>query len=258
MTKILITGVSSGIGRELAKQLVARGDFVWGISRRKKLLLELKNDLEDSKKFNFSSLDVTKLVEWRRLISRMRQDRFVPKVVIFNAAILENDLRTGNGINLAVTRKVMETNYFSILSGLDELMKFIKKKTKIIFIGSSAAFKGSGEAGVGYSGSKAALNSAFESLHQRFGETYDFKIIHFGPVKTDMVPFNGKVMFMQSAEEAAGAIINAIDSTNKIFYSPWPLFFVLRLIKLLPSRIYLAVLRMIDSVHQKNRKESSW
>ena len=257
MRKFLITGVSSGIGKALTVELIKRGHSVWGIARRKNLLIELKKDLGNSKDFLFSSLDVAKSTDWRILISRMRSSKYRPQVVIFNAAILENDIRVNNSIDLATTRKIMETNYFSILSGLNDVMKFLKKKTKIIFIGSSAAFKGSGQAGVGYSSSKAALNSAFESLHQRLGKTFDFKIIHFGPVKTAMVPFSTKVMFMQTPEKAAEAVIRAVDSENHIFFSPWLLFFFLRLIKLLPSRLYLTVFNYIDSVHQRHRKQTS-
>ena len=34
MKKYFITGVSGGLGLELMKQLVARGDFVYGVSRK--------------------------------------------------------------------------------------------------------------------------------------------------------------------------------------------------------------------------------
>jgi len=45
--KILITGASSGIGRELAKQLVKDGHVVWGVARRENLLNDLKKELGD-------------------------------------------------------------------------------------------------------------------------------------------------------------------------------------------------------------------
>lgn len=37
MDRILITGVSSGIGRALTKRLIADGQTVWGIARRQNL-----------------------------------------------------------------------------------------------------------------------------------------------------------------------------------------------------------------------------
>ena len=43
--KILITGTSSGIGRELARQLAEAGHQVWGIARRKDLLESLRHEL---------------------------------------------------------------------------------------------------------------------------------------------------------------------------------------------------------------------
>ena len=257
MTDYLITGVSTGIGRVLTKELIDKGHRVLGIARREKLLLNLKEELNGSKKFNFIKHDIAQPGSWNRIASQMRRMKFLPQVVIFNAAILDNDLSETKLINLKSTNKIFETNFFSNLRAINELIKLVKPKTKFIFIGSSSAFKGSGEEGIGYSASKAALNSAFESLHQRFGKTYDFKIIHFGPVKTAMVPFNSKILFMRTPEQAAMVIINAIDSNNHIFYFPQSLFIFLRFIKLLPSPVYLWVLNLIDSIHQKNQKKPS-
>jgi len=48
-SRVLITGVSSGIGRELTKQLVVEGDSVWGVARRKELLINLKKELKGAK-----------------------------------------------------------------------------------------------------------------------------------------------------------------------------------------------------------------
>ena len=45
MKKAIIIGASSGIGRELAKLLAKNGYEVGVISRRKKLLEDLKNEL---------------------------------------------------------------------------------------------------------------------------------------------------------------------------------------------------------------------
>ena len=184
----------------------------------------------------------------------MRRKRFIPDVLIFNAGILENDYLTDGRIDINITKRIMETNYIAVLLGFSELIKFTKKRAKIVFIGSSLAFSGRGESGVGYASSKAALNSAFESLHQRLGNKYDFKIVHFGPVKTDMVPFNHKVMFMQTPEQAARAIIKAIYSEGHIFYFPWMLFLILHLIKILPSPLYLSVLDLLNALHKRNRK----
>lgn len=254
MSNILVTGASSGIGRELVKKLINQGDEVWGVARRGQLLLELKKSLPYPQKFHFSTLDISKPIAWPHLISQMRSARFIPQVVIFNAAILEDDIQTDKSIDVVITRKIMETNYFSILFGLNRLMTFLKKNTQIIFIGSSTVFKGSGQIGIGYSSSKAALNSAFESLHQRFGKIHNFKIIHFGPIRTDMVPFNSKILFMKTPQQAAAVIVKATNSPKHIFYFPRLLFFLLHLIRLLPSFMYLFVIGRIEASHKKNRK----
>ena len=57
MKNVLITGVSSGIGKALTKLLLTKGFRVWGIARRKELLLELKKELH-SDKFIFTAADI--------------------------------------------------------------------------------------------------------------------------------------------------------------------------------------------------------
>lgn len=254
MTRVFITGASAGIGQALTESLIDSGYAVWGIARRQKSLLNFKNDLTHSQNFRYSSLDVTDAKGWRQLISKMRSQKFSPQVVIFNAAILEKDYLPDGTIDIASIRRMMETNYTSLLSGFNELRRIIKKNTQIVFIGSSSAFKGTGEEGIGYSGSKSALNSAFESLQQRLGKKYHFKIIHLGPVKTTMVPFNSKILFMRSPQQASQAIIRAINSPGHIFYYPWLLFIGLRLIKILPASLYLSALNLINNLHKKHLK----
>lgn len=254
MGKYLITGVSSGIGRELVKKVIGHGDSVWGIARRKNLLANLKKELGNNKYFQYSAVDISKPQTWKRIITQLRRKKFQPQIVIFNAAIFRNDFVGKGTTNLETTRELIETNFFSILSGVNELLKIVEPKTKFIFIGSASAFKGGGEEGIGYCASKAALSQALESLHLKHHPKYDFKIVHFGPVDTDMLPLRKKVHFIISAEKAARHIMESVDSPDHIFHYPRLLFLFLRLIKVLPAPLYLMILGKIDALHRQNKK----
>lgn len=254
MKRYLITGVSSGIGRELTKELIKRGDRVWGIARRTRLLISLKKELGETKSFRYSALDIIRPKSWTKVVDQMRSVRFSPQIIVFNAAIFSNDFSPEGNIDVSSTRKIIETNFFSILTGLNELFKFVKPKTKFIFIGSSSAFKGGGEEGIGYCVSKAAISQTMESLHLKHKSRYNFKIIHFGPVTTDMLPLRNGIHFVISASQAARHIIESIHSHRHIFHYPGRLFFFLRFIKILPTSIYLRILSTIDALHKKNKK----
>lgn len=57
--RILLTGASSGIGRELAIQLVQRGAHVFAIARRRERLEELAREINRPELFAFRETDVT-------------------------------------------------------------------------------------------------------------------------------------------------------------------------------------------------------
>lgn len=254
MSNFLITGVSSGIGKALTKQLISADHKVWGIARREKLLQKLKSEVDVPSRFFYSKIDLSQKGAWRNLISQMRATRFTPQIVIFNAAVFIKDYQQGKP-NLRKARKSFEINFFSTLAGFNELLTQVKPRTQFIFINSSSALKGSGAEGVGYPASKAALSIAFESLYQKYKHRFYLQIIYFGPVDTTMSPTKSRIIAPLSPDRATNRIIKTVNSKQAVTYSPWYLFFLLRAIRLLPTNFYLTILSLIDRLHYKSLKK---
>lgn len=236
MKNVLITGVSSGIGKALTKLLIAEGFRVWGIARRKELLLKLKEELH-SDKFFYTASDIKAENFWDNLIKGFNKKNFVPQEVVFNAAVNENDLV--DGINLEKTQEMMEVNFFSILKGVEIIIKNYSKKLHFIAISSTSAFKGNHKEGIGYAASKGALSIAFESLFQKyFRSRVGFTTVFFGPVKTGMIRFIKAPPLTLTADKAAEYILNAINEGRPFYHYPKISFFMLSLMRLLPNQVF--------------------
>lgn len=249
MAKYLITGVSSGIGRALTKKLINNGNMVWGIARREKLLRSLKKEI-DSKKFTYTMGDQAKNRIWQSLLKQFKRRKFNPDVVIFNAAISENDLK--DGINISALEDIMEINFLGIMRGINILLPFVKPAVQMIAISSFSALKGSGVEGIGYAASKAALSVGFESLYQKYKDkNIIFKTIYFGPVYAGMGPFKKYPLFVLSEGQAVKFIISSVKSKKVLYYYPKSIFFIMKLIKLLPSGIYFKILSKMESFRLK-------
>lgn len=239
----LITGVSSGIGRELTKQLIERGHKVYGVARRKKLLLDLQKELKKSPNFYFSVMDVSSALGWKKLIISLQKAHYKIDCTIFNAGIYQNDLEPD--IESQITRKQMEINFFGVILGVESLLKYLKKG-QFIAISSSSSFKGNANEGVGYGASKAALSVAFESLYLKFKNSpYLFKTVFLGPVGTSMLR-KKRSFITKSVPDTAEYIINSINQDKRLFYYPFYLFFLLKLIKNLPQSLYFKILSFIS------------
>lgn len=247
MKKILVVGASSGVGRALVERLVLKGYVVWGVARRVDLLLDIKKKLGSN--FYFSGCDISEEKDWSKLTAALYRKKFIPQTVIFCAAILENDLSPK--FNTQLLRKIININFFGIIIGVEALLRIVKPKTQFIAISSSSAFKGSGEEGMGYAASKAALSSAFESLYLKYKDKMCFKTIYFGPIRTGMNPFAKRTPLVLSEKSAVDTIVAAISDRKIQYYAPWSIFFAISLAKLLPSFIYLHLLELIDQRFHK-------
>ncbi|MFJ8921950.1 SDR family oxidoreductase [Streptomyces sp. NPDC102415] len=78
-----ITGVNSGFGRELAEQLLARGDLVAGTVRREGSVDDLR--AEYGERFWLGHLDVTDLAQVRKVVDAAFDDLGRVDVVVINA-----------------------------------------------------------------------------------------------------------------------------------------------------------------------------
>ncbi len=250
MTKYLITGVSSGIGRSLTKKLIQKGGVVWGIARREELLKSLKKELLDNSSFIYSLADQAKDKDWKLLVEQFKRKKFIPHVVIFNAAFSENDLE--KPINLSSLEKMVEVNFLGVMRGINHLLPIVKNNTQFIAISTFSALKGSGVEGIGYAASKAALSIGFESLYQKYkNKGLMFKTIYFGPINSGMNPFKGGIPFILSEKKAVELIINSINSNKGQFFYPKTIFLIFKLIRLLPPNIYFKILSRMERFHQK-------
>ncbi|MBI5621179.1 SDR family NAD(P)-dependent oxidoreductase [Candidatus Gottesmanbacteria bacterium] len=245
--KILVTGVSSGIGRALTKELVTRNHNVWGVARRKDLLRSLAKELGGDPNLTTSSLDISNERGWRELVKQLTKEDFIPDVIIFNAGIWEKDLQ--RDFPIKSTAAMMDTNFYGALRGVYLLLPFVKTGTQFIAISSLSAFHGSGKEGVGYAASKAALSVAFESLYYRYKTRFLFKTIFLGPIDVGRIP-----LFSTSKQQAVDGIMRAIDSNKILFYQPGLIFFLFRFAKLLPFDVYSALFLKLEDVKETYRR----
>jgi short-subunit dehydrogenase len=244
MKKYLVVGASSGIGKALTLKLLVGGNKVWGVARREKPIINAGQN------FFYTAMDINIKDSWKKLSRSLKARKYFPDVVIMCAAVYGTDLPFQ--IDLATTRKIMETNFFAILEGVNVLLPLFKKGSQVIVISSISSQKGSGQEGIGYPASKAAISIAFESLQQKYQSKILFKTVFLGPVRTGMSPFTKHTFLSISEDKTVSIILRAINSNNIFIYSPHILFFILRCAKLFSQKIYFKLLNVIDLQHKQS------
>ena len=154
MPNIFITGVSSGVGRQLTKQYIADGHKVWGVARRKPELQELSEELGENN-FLYSVCDVSNEIEVKNTKSEMDNHDFKPDIVILNAGI--NPESNNNSFSLKEIEEVMQTNYLGALRWIQIFISFFleNKQGQFVAISSLNAYRGDSR-WIGYSASKSA------------------------------------------------------------------------------------------------------
>ena len=155
MTRIMVTGTSSGIGEYTAKYLLAQKAEVIGVARRDAPALaghagytHLRGDLSDP----------ATVAEIARVAGQGPLDG-----VVFNAGILESVTQVAN-TKLADFRKVFDVNLFAVVDLTQALVPLLRAtKGRAIYVSSGAATNAyTGWAA--YGSSKAALNLVAATL----------------------------------------------------------------------------------------------
>ena len=205
MSTFLITGSNRGIGLELCKQLIERGDAV--IATCRKASLELKNlGVRIEEDVDISSEDS---------INNLKQKLLGVELdcLINNAGIYE--FNSIDDLDQQSIIRQFVVNALSPLSMTKSLKILLKKSSKIAFITSRMGSIGDNSSGssYGYRMSKVALSMAAKSLSRDLlKEEIYVAILHPGLVSTRMTGFT---KYGISTEESANGLIKRIDSLNK-------------------------------------------
>lgn len=250
---IFITGVSSGVGRALVKQLIRDGHTVWGIARRQELLENLHVEVA-SDRFFFSVCDIANYEDVRRVRAEMNQKRFSPDVAVLNAAVFETDAVPH--FDIAAFERVMRTNVCGALVWVDAFIEeFLQRGSgQFIAISSIAAFRPD-PAHVAYPASKSALTMAFRSLKAGYQTSnVFFTTIFFGPLATDMSVhvrrdtlgrIVGKNFLAGDPEQAARIVIRAMHKKKSCYFFPFFATTLFRITRFLPDAAFVFLSRKL-------------
>jgi NAD(P)-dependent dehydrogenase (short-subunit alcohol dehydrogenase family) len=204
MANVLVTGANRGIGLELVRLLVARGDSVIAVCRSSSA------ELAKTGARVVDGIDVGDDASVAKLGARIGDVQL--DMLVNNAGILVPD---GLGaLDLDGVRKQFEVNALGPLRVTLALLSKMRDGGKIALVTSrmgSIGDNGSGGA-YGYRMSKAALNMAGVSLARDLaGRKIAVVILHPGMVATDMTARYGDQSAMTRPADAARGLLARID-----------------------------------------------
>ncbi|TGM88817.1 SDR family NAD(P)-dependent oxidoreductase [Leptospira licerasiae] len=240
--KVIITGASSGIGRELALLYGKEGHDLAITSRRKNVLEDIAKEIRSFNaggKVILASLDVSESADNFKVLPKLAKELGGVDLFIANAGISTNS--SFGQKSFEADKKVIDTNLIGLMAGISALQPIFRdqKKGQIVGISSVASFRGL-PGSASYSTSKAAVSTYLEALR---GEVRQFgvkvTVIHPGFIDT---PINQKLKsrpFLVSAEKGAKKIYNRIESGVRSATVPWfPWALIGVLMKSLPEFLW--------------------
>lgn len=205
MSTALVVGASRGIGRELLRQLVERGDQVIGTVRTSDpALTQFGARIIDD-------VDVTDDIAANHLADVIADTP--PDLVIHNAGVLESD--HFESLSLDAMRRQFEVNTLGPLRIIRALVPVLSRGARVGIVSSrvgSIDDNGSGN-NYGYRVSKAAVNMVGKNLsHDLRGRGIAVALLHPGLVATRMTGGRG----IDAADAARGLIerMDALDLTT--------------------------------------------
>ncbi len=181
----IVTGASSGLGKEFVNQISSKYpmlDEIWIIARRKERLITLQNEIRTIKLVPIE-MDLSDIDELDRL--RLRLKEVDPKVLfLINCAGYG---KIGNFLEVPYEDELgmVQLNCFSLTAVTYAVLPYMPKKSRVIQLASSAAFLPQPNFAV-YAASKSYVLSFSRALGKELrAKNISVTAVCPGPVKTE-------------------------------------------------------------------------
>jgi short-subunit dehydrogenase len=237
---ILITGASTGIGKELATQFSGIKCSLVLLARRYELLDELKTQLKTGKaNIKTYKCDVADPGEVSKVFTKLKDESGKIDIAILNAGV--GSISNAKDYSYENAKNTFDVNVLGIVNCVENLLPdFIKRKAGMI-VGVSSLADARGWQGSGfYCASKAAATMLLENLRVEL-KPFNVKVITVKPgfVETPMTEKNKFPMpFLMSAEKTAKIIIGGIKKEKRIIQFPLPTVLSAKLMRIVPNFLF--------------------
>ncbi len=242
--KILITGASSGLGEELARQYATKDNELILLARRVDKLYSLRKEIyESAKSVEVIVADVT---AFESLQEKIRKIGSVD-IVILNAGISLG--HAGSIPTIKEFQNLYDINVLSNHAILEVLLpRLVEQQSgKIVFISSLASLFSMPSAKV-YSSSKRALNAYAEGIRYKYKKD-NIKVVNILPgfIKSELTAKNSFNMpFLLDTKEGVRKIKKAIDSNRRFYAFPLRFYLIIKFLNLLPSFLREKIVNSIN------------
>ncbi len=220
MPTTLITGASSGLGAEMARQLAARGQDLALCARRLERLEDLRKEIlakHPERRVEIRSLDVTDDDQVFEVFRGFRDD-FSAHGLAIDRVVVNAGLGKGAPLGtggFAANKETAETNFIGALAQAEAAMEIFRAQNAghLVMVSSMSAMRGMPKQMTTYAATKAGVAHLAEGLRtELYGKPIKVSVIYPGYIASEMnehVAAEQKLMV--STEKGVRAIVSAIE-----------------------------------------------
>lgn len=242
MSTNVITGASSGLGAEMARQFAARGHDLGLCARRVDRLDALHAELLAAHPgivVHTAALDVTDDAAVQTVFEKFRAEFGTLDRVVVNAGI-GHGAALGTGGH-AANRRTALTNFVGALSQSEHALAVFRAQGHghLVLISSFSAVRGMRRSMTTYAASKAGVAALAEGLRSERIPGVDISLIGPGYIRSEMTEAQAdRAKFMVDTETGVAAMVRAIEARKAVAYVPaWPWVPLAVAMKVLPLSI---------------------
>jgi len=236
---VLITGASSGLGAEMARQFAALGHDLALCARRTDRLEALQEELRAAhpgQRVEVRALDVNDQDQVFAVFRGFAADLGRLDRVVVNAG-LGKGVALGTGGHEA-NRQTAITNFVGALAQVEAAMEIFREQAAghLVVISSMSAMRGMPGTVTTYAASKAAVAHLAEGLRaELLGTDITVSVIYPGYIRSEMNERVKSAPFIVSTEKGVRAIVDAVEQEKPRAHVPaWPWVPVGAALRLLP------------------------
>lgn len=259
MIRALVTGATSGLGREAAVQLARRGWRVAVSGRREEQLRETARLVKEAGGEPLVLLgSVTDPAQVKAHYALIEKAWGGIDYALLNAGVGDM-MDAAEEFSAESIRWTFDANVFGVCRWIEAVLPGMKARKSGVIAGvaSLAGFRGLPKSGP-YSASKAALITLLESVRIDLrGTGVDVVTVCPGFVRSEMTARNEveSMPFLMETTDGVAAMLSGIDARRRVVHFPWQLSYVSKyLLPAIPDFLYEPLAQRF--AHKRKKKPS--